>query len=49
MIEIGGGITIGGSIIIGSVPALNPADFFITESSDNLIAESGEFFITEGS
>ena len=49
MIEIGGGIDIGGSITIGQVLALGPADFFITESSDNLISESGEFFITEGS
>jgi hypothetical protein len=48
MIEIGGGITIGGSIIIGEVPALITADFFITETGDNLISESGEFFITEG-
>jgi hypothetical protein len=48
MIEIGSGITIGGSIIIGSVPALSTADFFITEASDDLISESGEFLITEG-
>ena len=49
MIEIGGGIDIGGSITIGQVPALVTADFFITESGDNLISETGEFFITEGS
>jgi hypothetical protein len=48
MIEIGGGITIGGSITIGQVAALLPYSFFITESSDNLIDESGADFVTEG-
>jgi hypothetical protein len=48
MIEIGGGITIGSSIIIGLINALVTYDFFTTESGDQLISEAGENFITEG-
>jgi hypothetical protein len=45
MIEIQGGITIGGDVIIGDVPVL-PV-FFITEDNNNLISETGQFFIDE--
>jgi hypothetical protein len=48
MIEIGGGITIGSSIIIGEVEALLPYLYFITESDDRLVSEGGIDFVTEG-
>jgi hypothetical protein len=48
MIEIGGGITIGGSIIIGEVDVVVPYQFFITESGDQLTSEDNANFVTEG-
>jgi hypothetical protein len=46
MIEIQGGITIGPGIIIGDVSV--PATNFITDTtSDNLISETGDQFVTE--
>jgi hypothetical protein len=45
MIEIQGGITIGGDIQIGDIPA-NPI-FIVTENDNNLITETGVYFIEE--
>lgn len=44
-IVIGGAITIGGDIQIGDVPA-NPI-FIVTETDNNLISETGSYFIEE--
>jgi len=45
MIEIGGNILIGGSIVIGNVPAF--AVFFITEDDDFLVSQTDQNFIEE--
>jgi hypothetical protein len=45
MIELQGGISVGGGVIIGNVP-VNPV-FFITEDDNNLISETGQYFIAE--
>jgi len=47
MIEIQGGITIGGSIIIGNVPVVVPIGFFITEDNNDLITEDGNNLIED--
>jgi hypothetical protein len=47
MIEIQGGITIGGDIIIGNVPVIIPIVFFITEDNNDLITEDGNNLIED--
>jgi hypothetical protein len=44
MIEIEGGIEIGGGIIIGDAPILI---YFITEDSNFLVSQTDEYFIEE--
>jgi hypothetical protein len=47
MIEIGSGVEIGSGILIGNFSAVTT--YFITEvTEENLIAEDGSNFITEG-
>jgi hypothetical protein len=45
MIEIGGGIQIGGNILIGDIPI--DVTYFITEDSNFLISQTDEYFIEE--
>lgn len=47
MIEIQGGITVGGGIIIGQVDAIFVITDFVTEDNNNLISETGDQFIEE--
>jgi hypothetical protein len=47
MIEIQGGVTIGGGIIIGDVPVVIPTGFFITEDNNDLITEDGNNLIED--
>lgn len=47
MIEIQGGITIGGQIVIGPVPVVIEIGYFVTEDDNNLITETGDFLIAE--
>ena len=45
MIDIGGGITIGGQIIIGDVPVY--LKYFITEDDNFLVSQTDQNFIEE--
>ena len=45
MIEIQGGIEIGGGIIIGDAPVY--PIYFITEDSNFLVSQTDEYFIEE--
>jgi len=47
MIEIQGGVTIGGGIIIGDIPVIIPIVFFITEDNNDLITEDDNNLIEE--
>jgi len=47
MIEIGGGITIGGQIIIGDVPVFITYNYFITEDSNNLVTQTDDPLVEE--
>jgi uncharacterized membrane protein len=45
MIEIGGGITIGGQIIIGPVPIV--IKYFVTEDDNFLVSQTDQNFVEE--